>query len=150
MPKDKTSSKDQNEKSNDEINETTNVSNSFHLERELILVVKDNIALRASKMVISSSIGKDTSELTNLLSREKISIYPLFGLSEEHIKKKVSFLEESTKGSLPDLSIYYRVDAPDERLDELAKKLKEIDIVETSYIKPPAEPSVSLLTLILK
>jgi len=41
---------------------------------------------------------------------------------------------------VPDLSVFYRVDAAPERFDTLAEQLREIDVVEAAYVKPPAEP----------
>jgi len=37
---------------------------------------------------------------------------------------------------VPDLARFYRVDAPDDRLDALPKALLNEKIVESAYIKP--------------
>lgn len=39
----------------------------------------------------------------------------------------------------PDLSLFYRVRAPQERLQELAERLRQFDIVQGAYVKGPAE-----------
>jgi hypothetical protein len=44
-------------------------------------------------------------------------------------------------GELPDLSVYYRVDAPDDRLDDLATQIARCGTVDAAYVKPPAYPS---------
>ena len=44
-------------------------------------------------------------------------------------------------GEVLDLSVYYRVEAPDDRLDALAERLRAQDVVETAYVKPAAEPA---------
>jgi hypothetical protein len=66
-------------------------------------------------------------------------------MNEERMKLEVSTLEQTTDTKMPDMSTYYRVDAPDERLDALAKKLRKMEVIESAYIKPPAEPAQLLL-----
>src|SRR3546814_7782166 len=44
-------------------------------------------------------------------------------------------------GEVPDLSLYYRVDAADDSLDELAAQLVKCTAVNAAYVKPPAYPS---------
>jgi hypothetical protein len=65
---------------------------------------------------------------------------PLFGISEKRLRAETSSLATTTGADVPDLSVYYRVDAPDERLDELAERLREQDVIEAAYVKPPAAP----------
>jgi subtilisin family serine protease len=43
--------------------------------------------------------------------------------------------------SSPPAGAYYRVEAPDETLDELARTLSKHELVESAYVKPPAEPA---------
>src|SRR3546814_19208060 len=44
-------------------------------------------------------------------------------------------------GEVPDLSLYYRVDAADDSLDALAAQLVKCTAVNAAYVKPPAYPS---------
>src|SRR3546814_12246352 len=44
-------------------------------------------------------------------------------------------------GEVPDLSLYYRVAAADDSLDELAAQLEKCTAVNAAYVKPPAYPS---------
>jgi len=118
----------------------------FPSERELVVIAKGDLALQSTRTGIASATGADVSELANLLTKEKISMHPLFGISEERIKMKASALEQETGLPPTDLSVYYHVEAPDERLDELADRLRQMDVVETAYVKPAAEPAVSLLS----
>ncbi len=117
----------------------------FKFERELVVVAKAGMGLRSKGMGVESTSGSEITQITNFLSEEKISIHPLFGINEERMKMKLSSLEQETTMSIPDLSLYYRVEAPNERLDALAEKLRQMDVVETAYVKPAAEPAVSLL-----
>src|SRR3546814_13805016 len=44
-------------------------------------------------------------------------------------------------GEVPDLSLYYRVAAADDSLDELAAQLVKCTAVNAAYVNPPAYPS---------
>ncbi len=43
------------------------------------------------------------------------------------------------------LSLFYRVDAPDDRLEELAESLRKQDLIEAAYVKPPILPARAIL-----
>jgi len=45
-------------------------------------------------------------------------------------------------GQRLDLSIFYKITAPDEKLEALAAKLRELNVVQTAYIKPGAELTI--------
>ena len=38
---------------------------------------------------------------------------------------------------MPDLSVYYQVQAPDEQLDQLAERLREHTLIAPAYAQPP-------------
>jgi hypothetical protein len=81
----------------------------------------------------------DVQPLNRILRSHAASIRPLFGASEERL------MLESTEGVKraapgPNLSIYYRVEAPERELHEIAQELREDKAVEAAYVKPPAEP----------
>jgi subtilase family protein len=109
-------------------------------ERELIVVAQPQAELRATREDVFSARGADVAPLQELLSSEGVSMRPLFGISEERLKAETSSLAATTGADVPDLSVYYRVDAPDERLDDLAERLREQDVIEAAYVKPPAAP----------
>ncbi|MGD8462288.1 MAG: S8 family serine peptidase [Anaerolineae bacterium] len=116
----------------------------FPSKRELIVITKPEARLRAAPLTterVASLTGADVSPLSALLRTEDIVLQPLFGLSEERLEVRTASLVADTGADLPDLSVYYQVDAPDERLDELAERLRQIDSVEAAYVKPPAEPA---------
>lgn len=113
----------------------------FPAERELIVVAKRELGLRATREGVASVTGADVSPLEALLASEGITLEPLFGVSEERIQAQAASLVAETGAEVPDLSIYYRVEAPDERLDELAERLRQVGAVEAAYVKPPAEPA---------
>ena len=111
----------------------------FPPERELIVVAKREVGLRATRESVASLTGADVSSLADLLASEGVTLRPLFGVSEERLQAEAASLAAETGAEVPDLSVYYRVDAPDERLDELAERLRQSEVVETAYVKPPAE-----------
>jgi hypothetical protein len=43
------------------------------------------------------------------------------------------------------LSLFYRVDAPDDRLNELAESLRKQELIDAAYVKPPIEPAGAVL-----
>ncbi|CUQ66463.1 Serine protease [Candidatus Nitrospira inopinata] len=111
------------------------------LKRELIVVAKREVGLRATKEGVASAIGADVSALANFFASENVSIEPLFGMREERLQETVASLARETGSEVPDLSVYYHVEAPDERLDELANRLRQMPEVDAAYVKPPAEPA---------
>jgi hypothetical protein len=113
-----------------------------HSDRELIVVAKPQAGIRAAPETtarVVSPTGTDLSLLSNLLESEDVALVPLFGMSEERIREKSAGLTAKTGTEIPDLSIYYQVQAPDDRLDDLAEKFRQIDTLDASYVKPPAE-----------
>lgn len=79
------------------------------------------------------------SDLADTLARAGGMLHALFGVSEERLKQETSLLGVAAAVQVPDLSVYYKVEAPDERLEELAEALRTHELVEAAYIKPPAE-----------
>lgn len=109
--------------------------------RELIVVAKPDVGLRVRMSGLASLADMDVGSLQDFLSIERIKLKPLFGITEDRIKDEVSTLSAKTRESLPDLSVYYRVQAPEERLEEVAKNLRQQEVIEAAYIKPPAFPA---------
>jgi Subtilase family len=109
------------------------------MERELIVIVQPETELRATTEGVRSVAGVDVSSLTDVLASENATLQPLFGLSEERLRQQALSSASVTGVEVPDLSIYYRVQAPDDRLDDLAARLQELDVVTSAYVKPAAE-----------
>ena len=112
-------------------------------ERELIVIVKPEVELRIGREVFASAEGSDVTPLADLLASEGVTLEPLFGENEERLKYEAASLAPTTDVEVPDLSIYYRVQAPDKQLDKIAKRLREQDVVVAAYVKPPGEPPVA-------
>ena len=107
-------------------------------ERELVIYVKRETGIRATIEGVASAVGADISALADFIKSEGIALEPLFG-KEERLSVGAASFAASTGIELPNLSVYYRIRAPDNRLDGLAKKLSKLDVVEAAYVKPPAE-----------
>jgi subtilisin family serine protease len=110
--------------------------------RELIIIVKPEAGLRISHdpATATSMTRGDVTPLINL-QEEGIKLKLLFGSSEERLKSILSQVPVAPIPNItvPDLSVFYQVDAPEDRLDELVESFRQMDFVEAAYIKPPAE-----------
>jgi hypothetical protein len=112
--------------------------------RELILVADPKAELRVREgKVISIADGVDVTPLKNLLDSEQAVIRPLYGVSEEWLKYRTSFTETLMGvGQRLDLSIFYKVTCPDDKLNLVADKLRELSIVQSAYVKPGVELTI--------
>jgi hypothetical protein len=109
--------------------------------RELILIVDPEVGLRVRGEEISSiNKGVDVSPLKNLLAGQQAGIRPLFGESEEWLQHRTSFTKTQMGVGQPlDLSIFYKVTGSSKSLAQLASALRELQLVQSAYIKPGAE-----------
>jgi len=117
-------------------------------ERELIVLAMPEADLRATGEGIESSGEVDIAPLADLLASENANLRPLFGVNEERLKARTTSLLATTDADVADLSVYYRVDAPEESLHGLAEQLRELDVVEAAYVKPPGEPPLWLNNMV--
>jgi hypothetical protein len=110
-------------------------------ERELIVIAKPEAGLRATREGVVSVRDANVSPLASLLASEEITLQPLFGVSEDRLRREAASLTPEFEGDVeaPDLSVFYRVVAPDERLDELADRIRKQPLVDAAYVKPPVE-----------
>jgi hypothetical protein len=118
----------------------------FPGKRELIVVARSDYDLRAAPAEnsrIVSAVGADVTTLVNFLTAKAVSLQPLFGLSEERMKDRIASLARKTGDTVPELAHYYHLEAPDERLDELAVSIAKLDAVESAYVKPPGQIPVA-------
>jgi hypothetical protein len=111
----------------------------FPSGRELIVIAKSETGLRARPEGVTSVTGADVDPLRDLLASEGATLQPLFGASEERLNAEADRLATTGAEEVPDLSVYYRVEGPEERLDDLAESLRQMDGIEGAYVKPPVE-----------
>jgi len=107
--------------------------------RELVVIAAPEAGLRASPTGLASAAGAEVGSLARLLESQGAALRPLFGVSEERLQHHALSLAAERDVAVPDLSVYYRVEAPDERLDDLAERLRKHPAVLGAYVKPPAE-----------
>ncbi|MCU4986417.1 S8 family serine peptidase [Bacillus cereus] len=106
------------------------------MSRQLIVIAKKDVSLdRLKEESISSSDSRNDS-LMSMLASEEVQIQPLFNV--EQIQPASTFSLGSDEET-PDLSKYYRVSAPDEKLEEIVEQLRNSNMVEDAYIKPAPE-----------
>src|SRR5215475_11494293 len=110
----------------------------FVAQPELVVMAKADAGLRATPGGLASVAGADVASLNDICARYGGTMRPLFGVSEDRlIHERMS---HGAAADLPNLSVYYHVDAPAERLDDIVRELREHPLVEAAYVKPPAEP----------
>jgi hypothetical protein len=86
----------------------------------------------------------DADAIAGVLESMSADMAPLHPSSEERLVYERRAIEERAEIEVPDLSIYYSVEAPDSRTDELAESLLDTEGVVGAYVKPPALPPVAM------
>lgn len=79
--------------------------------RELVVIVRPEAGLRATREGLASAARVDASPLTNLLQAEGATLRPLFGANEERLRAATEAPVADTGQEVPDLSTYYRAEA---------------------------------------
>lgn len=99
---------------------------------ELIVVARPSASLRARRggSEVLSLSGEDVRGLARLVG-DTVRLVPLFGNEERLIARAASEAAEAGKGG-PDLSVFYRVEAPADRLEEIAETLRKQESVEAA------------------
>jgi hypothetical protein len=111
-------------------------------ERELICIAKPEAGLRATRETVASVSGAKVASLNSLLESSGAGMVPIFG-NEDRVARAMSAAAAMPSGEyLPDLTSYYRVEAEDEKLDDLAKKLLDSELVDGAFVKPKMQPPV--------
>ena len=107
--------------------------------RELVVVVKPELRLRAMAAGLRSLAGADVAPLHRIVETAGAAMRPMFGASEDRIEHAADAL--ATAGvTVPRLSNYYDVRADDAKLEALAAELRRSPHVQAAYVKPAAEP----------
>jgi hypothetical protein len=94
-----------------------------------------------------SAAGENVSDIERLLARHRAQMVPIFGPTEERVMARSSRQAVSAQAPMQDLSVFYRVEAPAERLEALRSELASHELVEAAYLKPPvALPQINTMT----
>jgi outer membrane biosynthesis protein TonB len=107
---------------------------------ELIVMTKPDVALRARRggLEVASMSGMNIGDLSRIVGGD-VRLLPLFGNEERVIARAANVAAFTGRGG-PDLSLFYKIEAPESKLAALADDLRELESVEAAYVKPPAEP----------
>lgn len=115
--------------------------------RELIVIMRPEAEVVTARGTLRSRSGMTVDPVQKALRDAGATIAPLFGATEERVRSTMgSFAAES--GSR-DPAAFYKVEAEDRLLDELAAELARAEPVEAAYVKPPASPPSMLHDAIL-
>lgn len=110
---------------------------------ELVVVARRDAGLRVRATGLAAAPTADITPVEQILKEAGARMLPLFGITEERLLAVASAPAPRTGVDVPDMSVYYRVDAPEERLNDLAATLASQDAIEAAYVKPPAWPAVA-------
>lgn len=112
---------------------------------ELVVVVHPEAGLRAGPEELAAEAA-DAAPLAEAIGSASAELTPLFGASEQRLRVEAAASAAQTGIASPDLSIYYQAEGAKDPA-ALAEELAGLDIVETAYVKPPAEPPAMLTDL---
>lgn len=107
--------------------------------RELVVMLDPAAQFRSGGTGLPDAIAAapDIGPLAGLLADAGAAITPLFGAGAD--AGEVGAAAAPPVAGAPDLTMFYRVTAPDDRLDEVAARLRELDFVQAAYVKPPVQ-----------
>ena len=111
---------------------------------ELIVITKAEAGLRATRSGLASVSGASVSSLSSLLRSSGATITPVFG-NEDRVSRARSSMQPESGEIVSDLASFYKVEADEDKLEKIAEKLLNENVVEGAYVKPPMFPPVVLL-----
>ena len=117
------------------------MGSEFHGKPELIVVTKPEAELQVTAEGVASASGAAIDDLQQVLAEEGVAMAPLFGQAASSPTASLE-MEAAEEG---DLSLYYQVDAPEERMQAIADRLNASGAVAGAYVKPPAEPATLVM-----
>lgn len=111
-----------------------------HGRAELICLTAAGAQVRITTESALLENGVPVPGLHDLAAAADITFTPLFGADEERLRARTpaAGLGEMDE-TIARMARCYHVSAPEERLEELARQLTEMDTIEAAYVKPPVE-----------
>ena len=106
---------------------------------ELVVVMRPQAAFRASAGRFLSATGEKVTDVAKVLARHGATIKPIFGPTEERVMARQAAHSAAAQAPMEDLSVFYKVEVPDERMDELQGELAKNELVEAAFVKPGVE-----------
>ena len=108
-------------------------------QRELIVMVSQKAGLRVSPTGMRAVDSPFLSSFEEILKTSNATMRPLFAGVRERIALQSRALPSLREPRAPDFSVFFKIGASDERLDEIAGNLRHLEQVRAAYIKPPTE-----------
>ena len=116
-------------------------ANEVEAGRQLIFMTVPGVRLEVDDDGLIATPSADT-ETINALARDLgVRVRRLFG-GEASPPSLDGDLSDVQRRAADDLGRYLTVDAPDERLDQLADQLLALDVVESAYVQPAPRPPI--------
>ena len=114
--------------------------------RELVVIVDPRARIRVKNgqvIALNPNFADDAQALANLVASEQVVIWPLYGVSEESLLEKTAATKRKMGvGQRLDLSIFYKITAPDQKFKSLVPKFRQLKVVQAAYIKPGVELTI--------
>jgi hypothetical protein len=117
-------------------------------EPELVVIFKPTAQVQVTPDGLQAAPSAEISSVQAVLDRHGASIRLLFGRSEDRLRKQQEEVLSGADAAAgpsqgpPDLANFYRVQAPSDKLAQLAEQLLAEDQVEAAYVKPAVAPAV--------
>src|SRR5215207_10610459 len=108
--------------------------------RELIVIARPEARLRVTDEGVVSLTNFDVRFLNDLLRKPNRSLHPLFLPGKRPAKRRDDHRRTKEDVAPRDLSVYFRLSAPDRELKSLARQLYGQPAIDTAYVKPGAVP----------
>lgn len=105
----------------------------------LIVMVDPRAGFRTGLAGVPSLAEGSADELSSLLAAAGARMTPLFRREEHELRAEIAALPADIAAAAPDLSVFYRIDVPVDRMKELAERIRAMSFVYAAYIQPPAE-----------
>ncbi|MEN8650747.1 S8 family peptidase [Streptomyces sp. 21So2-11] len=110
---------------------------------ELVLVARADAQVHITRTGATAAAGIEAGALDAVAAEQDVVISPLFGGDAERLRAQAPYTAEGAPADdeaqeiLDRMGLFYQVEAPAERLEELAERLRASDAVEGAYVKPP-------------
>jgi Subtilase family len=107
-------------------------------QRELIVMVSPQAALRVSPAGLTAFDSPLLTSFKKILDNSTATMRPLFAGVRDRVVFRSQGLPGLREARTPDLSAFFKIEASDEQLDQIAHNLRSLEQVRAAYIKPPA------------
>lgn len=108
-----------------------------HGPAELVVMARADASFRSSAGRLESLAGEPVSDVEKMLRKREAVMRPMFGATEERVKDAVVAQAEAASTQLSDLSVYYRVEVAEKKMEAMCDELAGCGVFEAVYIKPP-------------